>query len=231
MKNKLIIVLIIVIMIIITIFYFVKSNIYNNFFVDYDLEINNCVNDNNCDINTSNTYNMISTKYKNKKIVSLINKINSETKNKYSKELKSKTSKYTECSSVVNKYKYRYTSSLDYNIYENKKYISISIIRYNSDVCLNKQNIEQPTVYLYSKNDNKLLTQNEFKKKEKIKDEDVNDVIKRNVTYTNDIDGEQFIYENTIDKVHDRKIYYQSDGAMSVFYFQKENQTYYSAEF
>ncbi len=201
---------------------------YNNFDVDQTLEVDICKNPDNCSIASTPVYSMIKMDTDNAEIKKIIDKINNETKKRYNKTLKS-TFDINKCPNAAKEYNYSYLSTLDYSLYENNDYISISTIRYNRDLCLDKTSTDKPESYIYSKSQDKVLSQNEIKKVFDISDSQIEKSIKKVINNINSLEGTKYTYDNTFQNGKQNLIFYfDYKGDLNVYFYQNETNSYSS---
>lgn len=210
----------------------IKNNVVpkeqKNFDVDQSLVIDVCKNKDNCPIALKPIYSMINMKTDNKEIKKVLDNINKETKNRYNQTLGSKFDD-NKCPNAKDVYNYSYLSTLDYSLYENDEYISISINRYNRDLCLDTNTMEKPESYIYSKKDNKIVTGDDLKKAFEISDKKVEVSIKNVISTLNNSMEKNYTYENTFnDGKQDLIYYFNYEGDLNIYFHNNEDDSYYS---
>ena len=197
--------------------------------MDSSLEVEVCKNKDNCPIALRTVYSMISMKTENDDIKKVLDKINKETKNRYNQ---TKNSKFddSKCPNAKDIYNYSYLSTLDYSLYENDEYISISINRYNRDLCLNTNNMDKPESYIYSKKDNRFITGDDLRKIFEISDKRIEVSIKNIISKLNNSLGKKYTYENTFNNGKQELIYYfDYEGNLNVYFHSNEDNSYYNS--
>lgn len=237
-KNAIMLIIVFIFIIISCVLFLVKDSFekngiiskeYNNFDVDSSLEVEVCKNKDNCPIALRTVYSMISMKTENDDIKKVLDKINKETKNRYNQ---TKNSKFddSKCPNAKDIYNYSYLSTLDYSLYENDEYISISINRYNRDLCLNTNNMDKPESYIYSKKDNRFITGDDLRKIFEISDKRIEVSIKNIISKLNNSLGKKYTYENTFNNGKQELIYYfDYEGNLNVYFHSNEDNSYYNS--
>lgn len=183
-----------------------------------------------CFANYMGIYYTLSADTKNKELKKTIDNINNETIKQKNKTLKSNLNDAS-CSNVRKKYNYSYISNMNMQIYENDKYLSIAIQRENNNLCTNKSITSKPEVYIYSKEKEKIISQDEFKKEQNI---DMN-IVYANIAVSignyNERNNTQYTYEKIASNENKYiKFFYNSLGKINIYYYQPENNTYYISE-
>ena len=209
--------------------------IYNVFFnntkyitKDESLTINYCKEGiKNCDM-TDVKYTTFSTTLGNKKLTEEIDKVNKEVKKHYNSVLNSKIEKNSKCPPEMAKtLNYSKYSSFEYQLYENKKYISLEYNFSDSDYCTDNDVVTDPTVLIYSKKYNKVINQKEFMKELKITSKDVDKYIKDAIMTLNHNNhlfySESYIYKNNKPVYW---LYYDKKGHLSLLFYQSLDDSY-----
>ncbi|MCI9084749.1 MAG: hypothetical protein HFH46_03965 [Bacilli bacterium] len=237
-KNAIMLIIVFILVIIVCVLFLVSNGLeeketipkeYKNFDVDQSLEVEICKNKDNCPIALKPVYSMISMKTENDDIKKVLDNINKETKNRYNQTKKSKFDD-NKCPNAKDIYNYSYLSTLDYSLYENDEYISISINRYNRDLCLNTSNMDKPESYIYSKKDNKFITGDELRKTYEISDKRIEVSIKNVIGKLNNSLEKNYTYENTFNNGKQELIYYfDYEGNLNVYFHSNEDNSYYNS--
>ena len=199
-----------------------------NFDVNQSLEVDICKNQENCPIAKKTVYSMIEMKTDNEQIKKVLDKINKETKKRYNQTINSSFDN-EKCPNNKDIYNYSYLSTLDYSLYENNDYISINIIRYNEDLCLNTNTMEKPKSYIFSKKENKFISDNDLKKQFKIDNKQIENSIKRVIKNMNNVFKKNYKYEDTfLDGKQDLIYYFDYEGNLNVYFHINEDNSYSS---
>lgn len=205
-----------------------KTTEYNNFNVDQTLEVDICKNPDECSIAMTPVYSLIEMDTDSQKVQKIISSINKETKKRYNQTLNSKFDSKT-CPNAEKEYNYSYLSTIDYSLYENDDYISIALIRYNRDLCLDKTTTDKPEAYIYSKAKDNVLNQEEIKKTFKITENQIEKAIKNEIDKINAIDNTNYTYENTFQDGKQTLIFYfDYQGNLNTYFYQNETKSYSS---
>lgn len=165
-------------------------------------------------------YELLSIEYNIPELKKKVEKINNDTL-KYYDETKNSKVEGTECEKVKDIYNYRTITTSIFSNCEINDYISIAVTRKHKDLCTNKTIDDDIEVYIYDKSKEKILTIDEFKEKEQITEEVINNSITKynegneyNFEVTNDtkyylsIEGETYMHilDKNSNKYHDIKI-------------------------
>lgn len=215
--------------------YFTKKNNYDkkntnstNFNVDYSLVIKACKEDNK-KCHTNFLYPQITHKIKNEELQNTLQQINTTIKEKYNYSLSKKTDDNPSCSKVADKYNYYDVSAFDLSLYETANYISIMYRPENYNLCTEKKSDEAPQVYIYSKEKQKIITQEEFQQELNITSDTINNYItSATETLKNSTNQEysyQYIYKNSKPEY---MLFYNYEGNLSLYYYQSIYDDYYT---
>lgn len=178
----------------------------------------------------SDSYDRIKLKYDIKELQEKIDKINKETDEFYEKVRKS-TISGDECKSFNGneQLNVKYRVNNEFSIYSNEKYISISVWRRENEICNNKfinHNVEN---YIYDKEKERLITQDEFKKDNGIDKLSIRKAVSRGIgknsvmgTVEDSEKNEVAAGENMINVA-----YFSSDGELYLSYFVKTDNAFY----
>lgn len=197
--------------------------------VSEDLVIAMCVDETNCDYSPEVKYPLIKINYANDELQKALKTINDITKENYEKSLSS-TLIDTSCQEVKDKYQHSLAHRLNYNLYEDKEIISIALERSEQNLCTKEYKTNPPEVMIFSKKDNKFITQQELKKLKEIEDIDIQTAIKRNIETQNSVTNTAYSYENIKQDETSTSLYYMNDGSLHIYYFQPEDSQYHTAK-
>jgi len=184
-KNGKILILVILILIIVLLvfvgFRFLKNDTKSTekLFYDYPKEERKTIKickDDTCSMPINDNYEQLVIDSKYPKLDKKVKEINKKTL-KYYEEVKKSTVEGEECANVKDTYYHRMRVSSIYYNYENDKYVSIGVQRKKYDLCTGSFENKDFDVYIYDKKDNKLLTQDEFRVKEKISTDEIKKAI------------------------------------------------------
>ena len=172
----------------------------------------------NCFAGNMNLYYTLTVNTNNEKLKKIIENINNET-NKQKKQTLKSTLNDESCAGLNNKYNYSYISNIDMNLYENDKYLSIAFQRENTNLCTEQSIKTAPEVYIYSKKQDKILSQKEFQKAMKI---DLNKV-EGNIVVSIDTLNKTNNTNNTLDSTlvngkQNLKFFYDPFGKVKCYY-------------
>lgn len=187
------------------------------------LKITNCKVD-DCQITPVDNYDTLVIDSSYKKLNKKIEKINKDTK-KYYDETNSSTTNNERCIEVKDKFYHEQRVTTHYYNYENKKYISVAVQRNIINLCTNEYTRKQVEWYLYDKNKDKLLTQEEFKKAENITDKEITAAIKNIIKIINDEEEESIVYGK---QHNDIVVFYDFKGSIILSVFIPEKNIYYT---
>lgn len=151
----------------------------------------------------------------------IIEKINAETKNKYDK---TKSSNFDSefCKDKVDTLNISHMYNSNYIVYSNNDFITIGVIHESHDLCKNEYESLQATAYIYDRNDKKIITQEEFKKKLGIHEEQIYEAIEFSVNDMNKINNKYKLKDNYDDVI----LFYASNGDLFASYQIDENSPY-----
>ncbi len=228
-KNKIIIISLVFLVILagILIFIFSRNNTSKQFFDYPETErksIENCKVEEECDIWNIDYYDKLVLDKKYDVLEEKISKINNDTE-KYYEMVKKSDTKSDNCSKVKDMYNHSKRVVSNYTNYENSKYVSVSVKRIIYDLCEENLEAKQEETYIYDKNSKKIISQDEFKKKEKITDDEVYEAIKKTVKIIKDDVPEGIKLE---EKYDDLVLLYGTDGDIYVSFYVKEANAYYT---
>lgn len=188
---------------------------------DEPLKLDICKEGVECGFGTRNYY-TISTDITNRTFTNVVNEINTKINDSYTSSLNSTDMSSNECSAASNLYQRSIMTESISTLYGSDELLGITLISGTSNLCLstNDQEIE---VYYYDITNDKLLTEDEIKTTYSITNEQIllaitNDINQRNI-------DENLNYTTNILDYH---IYIASDGVLSVYYKQPEDNIYYS---
>lgn len=167
-------------------------------------------------------YYTISTDLNDEILINAINDINTKINNAYQTSLNSTDMSSAECSNVSNLYQRSIIAQSMLTLYGSDELIGITLVSGTSNLCLST-NDQEIDIYYYDIATDRMLTEEEIKTTYSITDEEILTAI------TNDIDQrnteENLNYSTNIIDYH---IYITSDGILSVYYKQPEDNIYYS---
>lgn len=220
--------LILLIMLIFALLFSLHKDRENDFF-DYPDDstkiIENCRSKDNCDTKNIDSYYKLVLKKSYDGLNEKVDKINADT-DKYYKMVKESNTDSPNCSNVKDIYNHSKRVISNYTNYENKKYLSISVGRIIYDLCDNEEEVVQEDAYIYDKRAKRVLSQDEFRKKENITDEEIHDAIKREVKVI-EMDFDKKI--ELKNKDNDIVFLYNVDGSICISFYVEEVDAYYIA--
>lgn len=221
--------ILIVIAIVVALLFNLNKKSTDTSFFDYPeterKSIENCKSEENCDIWNIDYYDKLVLEKKYDVLEEKIDKINKDTEEYYNMVKKSDVNS-SKCSNVKDMYNYSKRVVSNYANYENKKYLSVSVGRILYDLCEGTMEPKQIEVYIYDKNDKKIISQDEFKTKEKISDDDIYAAIKKTIKIIKNDIPEGIKLE---DKYDDTVLFLDNEGNISVSFYVKVANAYYTA--
>lgn len=149
-----------------------------------------------------------------------IDDINAATDNLYELAMNSDMSS-DDCIEVKDKYLHQRRYDSIYDTYENDKYVSVAVQRYNYDVCTNGYGVDPIEVYIYDIGKKKIISQNEFIKNLKITDNEVKKAIDNDMSSL----GEEYVQ----DKYENITYYYGYYGELYATYMSEGLGTFYTS--
>ena len=180
----------------------------------------------NCFAGNMNLYYTLTVNTNNEKLKKIIENINNET-NKQKKQTLKSTLNDESCAGLNNKYNYSYISNIDMNLYENDKYLSIAFQRENTNLCTKQSIKTPPEVYIYSKKQDKILSQKEFQKAMKIDLNKVEANIIVSIDNLNKTNNTNNTLESTsVNGKQNLKFFYDPFGKVKCYYYQSETNSY-----
>lgn len=235
-KNKLftcIFSLLFLIIIVVCIFLFLGKKNASNFNFELSeanaFKIENCYdkNDKNCMHSTNYYYNIV-LHGDYPLLQKEVDDINKETKSLYenAKSTLTDTDDVSDsCYAVKDIYRHRVSYGAEYYGYENDDFVTIAIQREEYNFCDNKSYFKQAESYIYDKKDDKIISQDEFKKKLKITDKEINTAIENYVNWLIE-QGEEISLRDTYDNI---VLFYGLDGEVYVSFEISELNGYFSS--
>lgn len=197
--------------------------------ISEELVVAMCIDKNNCDYSPEVKYPLIKMNYENESLQKVLKTINAKTKENYEKALASNLADAS-CQEVKDKYQHSLAYRLNYNVYEDSEIISIGIERSEQNLCTKEYKTSPPEVMIFSKKDNKFITQQELKSLKKIEDIDIKTAIERNVETQNSVTGTAYSYESINLEESSTNLYYMNDGSLYIYYLQPEDNQYHAAK-
>lgn len=94
-------------------------------------------------------------------VQSIVKQINQKTE-EYEKIFENSTTEEPTCQSVQNIYKHSLMPETKYEMYQNENILSMTVFRYQTNLCTREYANIPIEVYVYDKNNNKILTQEEI---------------------------------------------------------------------
>lgn len=229
--KKKIIVILICILVLITILFSLKLFIFtnkkiiiNNISINYDKQIGVCIDNNNCELLSSDNYPIISIKTNSSKLKKIVNNYNKDINKLYDKVINSNLDS-NECNDFKDNYKYRYTTNVYYYIYHDDKVVSISRELYVKDLCTNNYLNKEFNSNVYDISTGQLLDNNDILSKYNYDEEYILDNIKNDIDNRNSISTSVII----IDDVTDYKLYFDNDGKIMIHYIDNKTNNSYNA--
>ena len=188
---------------------------------DKSLKLEICKEGIECGFGARNYY-TISTDIPSRTFTNVVNEINTKINDSYTTSLNSTDMSSNECSAVSNLYQRSIMTESISTLYGSDELLGITLINGTSNLCLST-NDQEIDVYYYDITNDKLLTEDEMKTTYSITNEQIllaitNDINQRNI-------DENLNYTTNILDYH---IYIASDGVLSVYYKQPEDNIYYS---
>lgn len=168
------------------------------------------------------TYYTISTDLTDEMFVNAINNINTKINNAYLTSLNSTNMTTSECSNVSNLYMRSIMTQSMLTLYGSDELINITLVTATSNLCLSTNDEEIYLLY-YDITNKKILTEDEIKTKYSVTNDEIitainNDINQRNI-------DENLNYSTNVLDYH---IYIDSEGILSVYYKQYDDNIYYS---
>jgi len=189
-------------------------------------EVKNCTGYGICSLDDPAQYKLLSLNYRSNIVQKEIEKINSNTLKLYNRHKNSKFENDDKCSEEVRKTYYHpiEVDSITERII-NDDYVAVCIIRTVRNLCTNIEEKNEPDIMIYDVKEKKILTQEEFKKKEKITDEMIDKAINTTLDYLNDNpDGVRYEFKDV--DMDTLKLYYGTDGNAHVIFFHNTFGSY-----
>lgn len=199
-----------------------------NFALSKSNEVLMCKN-NQCFVESINYYN-ISYNGEIKEISEIVEKINNDTLAYYDMTINS-TMDDISCNSIKDFYNYSLFVNSEFYGYEDDNYVSIAVQRNIRNFCKDEINSLQAEVYIYDKKLNKYLTQDDFKQRLNITEEEIDIVLTNNLNSYNSLMGTNYLLSNTYQNgIHDSRFFYSDEGKLFMSYKQNEDNMYYVVE-
>lgn len=195
-----------------------EADTYNFYNYDTKNKLKICKTD-KCKVLKEVDYELLSIEYNIPELKKAIEKINNDTLKYYEDSKKSKV-EGTECEKVKNLYNYRIITTSIFSNCETNDYISIAITRKHSDLCTEKAVDDDIEVYIYDKSQEKILTTDEFKAKEQITEDVINNSI------SNYDEENEYNFEVT----NETKYYLSIDGKVFMHLLDKNSNKYHDIE-
>jgi hypothetical protein len=132
----------------------------------------------------------------------------------------------SKCDSVRDLYYYRYNYYTMFYEYTGSDYISILANRVREDLCSTDyyQNKAEPEVIIFDRKQNKIITQEEFKKALNISEEEIQKVIENEYNTLGSV-----IYNNNMkytEEITDYKLFYDEGKKLRVIFYCKDVNGY-----
>ncbi|MBQ8681751.1 MAG: hypothetical protein IJ509_02445 [Bacilli bacterium] len=196
--------------------------------VSPDKTIELCVDKDNCPI-MANTFSYVAYDYENQEMQQWIENINAETEQYYQEVLNSNTSDDS-CSNIREIYNHSISVRTNHTIYTNDKYISFAFERIKQNLCTNISESLPIKTFIYDKEKEKEITQEELMKEFNITDADIDESIKENIKEANKItNGNLTIEDIYINNKINYILYFNGEGAIIVAYYHPAEKAYYYA--
>lgn len=179
------------------------------------LKIKNCYDENNCWMKPTDYYYTLVVDGDYPALQKKVDKINKDTKNDYENAKSSVTETAEEgdsCYDVKDIFYHRYSYSRDYYAYETKDLVSVAVQRKEYSLCDDEVSVNQVEAYIYDKKTDKIISQEEFKKREKITDKEVRTAIEALVDFTKNQGIDTSLYDNYDNII----LFYGSEGEIFV---------------
>lgn len=219
-KTLIIGVSLLLILVIILVLVIPKNNKVHSKFI-YELseknakKIKNCHDEKNCWIKPVDYYYTLVLKGDYPALQKKVDKINKDTKDDYKSAKSSVTETADEsdsCYAVKDVFYHRYSYTTDYYGYDAGDLVGIAVQRKEYGLCDDSVTVNQVEAYIYDKKTDKIISQEEFKKREKITDKEVRTAIENLVNFTKEQGVDVALYDEYDDVV----LFYGSEGEIFV---------------
>jgi hypothetical protein len=224
-----IILIVAVILIVLGILFFTNKDseeVADNLFYSYPESerktVKNCKKS-DCEIPQEDTYLQLKLNTSYKLLDEKIDSINKDTLEYYNTVSKSNTNG-SNCSNVKKIYYHEKRVTTDYFNYENEYYVSIAVQRTEYNLCSNDVTRSQVEWYMYDKENDKLLTQEELIEIEDITQEEINKAITSAIDIINKEEDTEVSLQNDYSDI---VLFYDYDGAILVSFYVPEMKLYY----
>lgn len=232
MKRRILLIILTILLTITTIITYLKFNYKpintkQDKVIEFEIKsienIELCKNKNKCD-KTEDIYLQLKYEFDNNEMQQWITKTNKKTEQDYQEAINSNVLDET-CINVKDIYNHKYNNKIYYNNYNGDKHISLSVKRLKKNLCTNETK-ELPTeTFIYSKEKQRQITQEELKEELNITDNIIKESIKKHIENINTSHNTNIpieIYQNY-------NLYYDLTGSLLIEFYQESEQSYYSA--
>lgn len=179
------------------------------------LKIENCYDENNCWMKPVDYYYTLTVDGDYPALQKKVDKINKDTKIDYENAKSSVTETAEEgdsCYDVKDVFYHRFSYVRDYYSYEKKDLVSVAVQRKEYSLCDDEVAVNQVEAYIYDKKEDKIISQDEFKKREKITDKEIRTAIEALVNFSKEQGIDATLYDNYDNVV----LFYGNDGEIFV---------------
>ncbi len=202
---------------------------YASLTFEEDMNINFCVDSNNCPIPGAGVYKKIKYDTNVDEIKEKIDSINKDTEKYYEK---SNNSDAKECDAEMQQYikKSYYVTSL-FDIYSDEEIVSFTVTRSEIDYCNEEKNKVLPLVsYTYDLKEGKFLNNEDIMKRENISQDEINHAIQGSIFSYNDAMDTNLDYDDVAKTgEYAYKLMYDPLGNLAVSYYHPDLGLYYTA--
>jgi hypothetical protein len=176
-----------------------------------------------CEIPEEDTYLQLKLNTSYKLLDEKIDSINKDTL-KYYKMANESDTNGSNCSSVKKLYYHEKRFTTDYFNYENEYYVSIAVQRTEYNLCSNDVTRSQVEWYMYDKENDKLLAQEELIEIENITQEEINKAITSAIDIINNEEDTEVSFQNDYSDI---VLFYDYNGEILVSFYVPEMKLYY----
>lgn len=192
-------------------------------------EVQLCIDENNCLTSSKDFYANLKYENNNKETQQWIKKINEETENYYQESINSNTSNQNCSQEIKDIYKHSISIQNIYEVYNGKKYVSLSITRIKKNLCTKEYETIPIKVFLYNQQTKKETTQEQLKKDFNLTDTIIKEKIEENITEINNHTKTNLTIEDTFQNNSlTYTLYINQFGELLASYYQNANNSYYS---
>lgn len=157
-------------------------------------------------------------------IQNMVNEVNADMK-KYYEEAVASTLNDASCTAVHDVYKHSLRPHFDITIFESKKLTNITASYLISNLCLDSVEYLPLKSFAYDKEEKKVLSQEEFKKKYNVSNQEIELAIQENINLINSRSQTNYSFSDTSSRNY--VVYFDQDGNLAVSYYLEPEQKYY----